>query len=229
MEQHPTKKQQHRKKQAERKQRDSGEEEEEDLPAKKRVRAGALADWGLLPPSDKDWIRGLLDSGAGCELSTQPCMQEGRLLPLEVSNLLNAGKASLLFYAYITHAVLCPRHLCLGRKIHCHGTQDKVVAACISQQMALAGSVMNVVRLFVRCFSAKCEVCVPSLSCPRILRALTLHHRPNTSAPAPHVSAGWSSSGSTSPATKSFCSKQAPNSKASIFQRGAWGGVYPLC
>ena len=139
--------------------------------------------WSSLPPKEADWIEGLLNGGAQTRLSVLPCMKEKKLMPIEVTNILNARRGKIEFYANIHHAPVCPRyviigggglfrwgsnrwsrHLVLGNKIHCHSMEDKLVAICITEQIntkKCAGdsdAYVEVVRLFVRCFSMKCEV-----------------------------------------------------------------------
>ena len=115
------------------------------------------AAWELLPASDIRWIRGLLDGGPACSLSALPCMKDEKLMPLEVSNLLLSGRAKIEFYSYITHNLLCTRHICLCKKIHCHAHNDKLAAVCITETLKHNGQELPCVRLFVRCFSVKCE------------------------------------------------------------------------
>ena len=79
-------------------------------------------------------------------------------MPLDASNLLLSGRAQLEFYAVIRHALLCPRHLCLGNKIHCHSNHDNTAAVCITEDIKHNGQSLKCVRLFVRCFSVKCEM-----------------------------------------------------------------------
>jgi hypothetical protein len=114
------------------------------------------ARWECLPAADSKWIRGLLDGGPTCTLSKLPCMENEMLMPLEVSNLLLAGRARVEFYAYVTHALLCPRHLLLGTRLHSHAHNDKLAAVCITEDMHFEGRTIQCVRLFTRCFSVKC-------------------------------------------------------------------------
>ena len=46
----------------------------------------------------------------------------------------------------------------MGNKIQQHGCDDKVVAICIVENIKMQTSSVEAVRLFVRCFSIKCEV-----------------------------------------------------------------------
>ena len=137
-----------------------------------------LANWEALPEADAGWIRGLLDGGSECMLSVLPCMQDERLLPLEVFNLLNAGKATVTFYACLINPLLCPRHLIYGKKLHQH-RGNNLAAVCILHDMPVGnGQTHKVVRLFVRCFSAKCEALYQPLA-ERSIRWMELtaaHH-----------------------------------------------------
>jgi hypothetical protein len=114
------------------------------------------ARWECLPATDSKWIRALLDGGSTCSLEAIPCMKDEKLMPLHVSNLLLAGRARVEFYACVRHARLCPRHLLLGNRIHCHRNHDNLAAVCITEDMKFEGKTIECVRLFVRCFSVKC-------------------------------------------------------------------------
>ena len=88
-------------------------------------------------------------------------MRGETLIPLSVLELLNSGRGTIQFYANVVHAALCPRHLVLGKKLHHHGKEDKVAAICVTERIpmnAAATHCVEAVRLFVRCFSVKCEV-----------------------------------------------------------------------
>lgn len=114
------------------------------------------ATWDALPSSDSKWIRGLLDGGSTCTLGAIACMKDEKLMPMQVSNLLISGRAEIKFYAYITHNLLCPRHLLFGNKVYRHSNNDKLGAVCITEKLEIEGKQVQCVRLFCRCFSVKC-------------------------------------------------------------------------
>ena len=119
----------------------------------------ALADWSRLPPKESVWIRGLLDGGDSTSLEVLRCMREERLVPMQVIDALNSGRGKIIFYAKVSHAVACPRHLVFGNTIHCHSRNHAVVAVCITESIKLTlDSSVDQVKLFTRCFSSKCEV-----------------------------------------------------------------------
>jgi len=128
----------------------------EEGPVKKKANTHDKATWDALPSVDGKWIRGLLDGGSTCNLGAIACMKDEKLMPMQVSNLLLSGRAKVEFYAYITHNLLCPRHLLFGNKIHRHAHNDKLGAVCITESMELEGKRVQCVRLFCRCFSVKC-------------------------------------------------------------------------
>ena len=120
-----------------------------------------LADWNALPAKEGIWIKGLLDNCGDSTLEVHPCMEENLLLPLEVFDILNAGRGKVNFYAYVRNPLLCPRHLCYGKLVHQHRCNNNLVAVCITQDMpsgVAKAEPLKIVRCFVRCFSAKCEV-----------------------------------------------------------------------
>ena len=52
-------------------------------------------------------------------LSVLPCMQEKKLMPIELTNILNARRGKIEFYAKMNLS------LGLGNKIHRHSMEDK--------------------------------------------------------------------------------------------------------
>jgi hypothetical protein len=120
--------------------------------SKKAEAPPLLNKWELLPPSEAQWMRGLLEIPGDSMLTLLPCIKDEKIMPTEVSIILNSGRGKIIFYANVVHVTLCPRFLVNGNAIHKHHN-DSAVAICITETM---GGGTEVHRLFVRCFSEKC-------------------------------------------------------------------------
>lgn len=121
---------------------------------KTRTDEKLLNQWELLPPSESKWMRGLLEIPGESHLTMLPCIKNKKIMPSEVTNILQSGRGKILFYANVVHVTLCPRFLVNGDAIHKHHN-DSAVAICIAEKnMFDEGTPVH--RLFVRCFSEKC-------------------------------------------------------------------------
>ena len=121
--------------------------------SKKAETTPLLNKWELLPPSEAQWMRGLLEIPGDSILTLLPCIKDEKIMPTEVSIILNSGRGKIIFYANVVHVTLCPRFLVNGNSIHKH-RNDSAVAICITETMNGGGAEVH--RLFVRCFSEKC-------------------------------------------------------------------------
>jgi len=115
---------------------------------------GGLASWNNVPVEQQKWMRHFIDGSSAADLRSIPTMTQAKNWCDDVMRLVNTGRGTLLLYAYINNAAVCPRFLKIQKCIHSH-QHNNCMLMCVKETHPSC-TVVNY-RMFMRCFSLTCK------------------------------------------------------------------------